>query len=783
MSMLRTLLCRAAAPALLTVAVSAQCQTSSGFATVMTPDGSGFAALDEGYSAELPLGFAFTMGGATYTHAIIDSNCELYLTNGSAGAGAGTYVQNVNANIGPSGFGTNSFNGVAQNPRIVVHGGDNHGPNATSDILVDTSVPGAFKVSWRDWSEYGATDSWNCSTTLTSSNDIQFDYATGFNPSDSFGLTAGFGLAGATSVDLSAGGDSGALPLVFETFSGATDLENRSLLFSDLAAGGYSYAVTCNTVPAGNTSFGTGCYDVANPTQAFYQHFPDAATASAALLGTSITLLPTGEGYVVSSGGGTYVAPSPAATVLPLGDDSSVPYTPSTPFPHGGGSVASLEIHSNCFVSMGPGNSNTAWGSVAALLSSSEAAFRANFDLNPAIPGSAVSAEEIGSLLYVTWEAPRWGAPITAMERVQMQFDLTTGSVVYVWETLTSGSSPGDMVVGYAPGPSLDPGAINLATALPIVTSPDVVSAALSLSASPDPVSSPTTGSTITYSIDNIPDANGSSGMYLGVNILSLTGNIPGMDLGFLGMPGCALHVGALDATYAFFGTTPNQTSTFAIPAGVPPGMKFYAQAAALVAPGSLPNGQNAFGAVTSNGIESLVCDSRCPAADPIADLQKAAATLSQLHASLLAIRNLPGAGPFVGDIDQAIAAITNAQTATTQAIAGLVGLSAAELTAVIAAYQASAPAIEAALTNLQQVADDLDDDIAVFPAEVISDTLNTLGGAMDQLGTGVEAAGNDIAAAVPVVGNVVGGSLAVAGGALKVAGTVINFLGSLLPF
>lgn len=369
-----------------------------------------------------------------------------------------------------------------------------------------------------------------------------------------------------------------------------------------------SVVETGGNPPATHTNYGTGCYTI-ETNQAVYQNWPDQATSSAALLGTSFTFTPTANGYTLSNGGGTYVAPSGSATVIALGDDASAPYTPSMPFPHVDGPATDLEVHSNCFVSMGPGNSNSAYGSVPLLLNSTVASFRANFDLNPSIAGSAVSAEEIGNVLHITWEAPRFNFTLAEIERVQMQFDLVSGTVVMIFDTLANAGSTGDTVVGYAPGVSTDPGAIDLAVDLPITTEPDSLINAISLSASPAPVSTSTTGTTVMYQIDDIPDATGTSGVYFGTVIISFTGDITGTDLGFAGMPGCNLHVGALDVLIAYNGASSSQMVPLSIPANVPAGTQLWAQAAALVVPGSLPNGQNTFGAVTSNGVESYISD------------------------------------------------------------------------------------------------------------------------------------------------------------------------------
>ena len=42
-------------------------------------------------------------------------------------------------------------------------------------------------------------------------------------------------------------------------------------------------------------------------------------------------------------------------------------------------------------------------------------------------------------------------------------------------------------------------------------------------------------------------------------------------------------------------------------PAGIPIGTTIWSQSASLIAPNSLPNGQNAFGLTTSNGVETFI--------------------------------------------------------------------------------------------------------------------------------------------------------------------------------
>ena len=54
-------------------------------------------------------------------------------------------------------------------------------------------------------------------------------------------------------------------------------------------------------------------------------------------------------------------------------------------------------------------------------------------------------------------------------------------------------------------------------------------------------------------------------------------------------------------------GVTPTQTVTFPIRAGLPAGLELYSQSVALILPGSLPNGQNAFGMTLSNGMRQRI--------------------------------------------------------------------------------------------------------------------------------------------------------------------------------
>ena len=120
------------------------------------------------------------------------------------------------------------------------------------------------------------------------------------------------------------------------------------------------------------------------------------------------------------------------------------------------------------------------------------------------------------------------------------------------------------------------------------------------MSASPAPISTTSTGSTVDYTVANSQEITPSGGIAAGIVALSLTsGNL---DLTGVGAPGCFAYVGGLDLTLPFVGPVGQpHTASLQLPPGLPQGLMIYAQAACL------SDGVNAFGILTSNGIESRV--------------------------------------------------------------------------------------------------------------------------------------------------------------------------------
>ncbi|MCU0863952.1 MAG: hypothetical protein MUC36_09180 [Planctomycetes bacterium] len=601
----------------LATALYGQCFTpAGGTAIALTSASPPIAANDEGRSAPIPLGFAFPMPGITApTHAVIESNGAIYLTNG--GPAVGTVL------FGPQNGVDDLRGGPGGSPRIVVLWSDLEGIAATWAIRTDTTVPGQFTVRWIDVENVGSGGpTVSFGATLFSNGDIELAY--GNLAEDSFGYAGvsvgndvGTGLE--VGDDLVAGASSGPLGLLFGDYLGLSrpQISGKSVRLQQNGLGGYSSSLTCRN--AEHENYGFGCYEYQEANEALYQLFPNVAASFAAIpSGTSIQFTIAGNGgYQVANGTAVFVPPPATATVLTLTDDSQVNVTPSQPFPYTDGTlVPTIAVCSNGFISMAPTgvNSNGTGGSVTSLLNAPAPSFRSQRDYNPAPAASGkVKRHEavVGGqpILYVTWDNV-FIYNTTVSERFQFQLNLATGEVAIVWDTLvptvTSTSRP--LLVGLAAGNSFNPGPTVLATQLPQLTFPDVDQRPLQLDADPAPVINPSTA--VTYTLTNLPEAAPGTGIHLAALFLSV-GSVPGgLDLGFLGAPGCSAWIASLDLPVVVPPSLTNTaTSTVVFSAAqIPAGSVIYAQAVALFNPAfPLPNGQNAFGLLTSNGVRSFV--------------------------------------------------------------------------------------------------------------------------------------------------------------------------------
>lgn len=366
------------------------------------------------------------------------------------------------------------------------------------------------------------------------------------------------------------------------------------------------------------STYGTGCYTVNGSA---YQEWTDssvppggtvgnaAAAASAALTGRSLKFLPSGSGYLMLPGNATgYIAPTPAATVVTLADDTENTVTLGAPFNYPGGSTSTLFVHANGYVSVG--SNNTLPGGfndipeIPQMLNAPETAWWSWHDYNPAEAGSGqVKFEQIGAVACITWDGVE-SYPTTAVNpsTLQFQFDLASGEVTIVWVTIEAQGGTGflqgsDHIIGFSPGgASPTTGQFNITTlTTQVLTVPERFPLGLGTT------SKPLLGTTVSLDTTSPPNIG------LGVNFLSTVQiPAPGLDLAILGAPGCAAlaDVGAgLGNAISNLGL-PGVTlqSSLALPNNPAlAGVRIYSQSAWLDA------AANALGVVTSNAVELVL--------------------------------------------------------------------------------------------------------------------------------------------------------------------------------
>jgi hypothetical protein len=342
------------------------------------------------------------------------------------------------------------------------------------------------------------------------------------------------------------------------------------------------------TVLATNTSIGAGC--IASYAS-IYENFATAAGLD--LSNTSWQFLAAGGGQILTPGGAFLPVGSVQATptVLALGDDTAVtqPFTTGS-FP----GATALTVCSNGFVSTNVGNGTGFTPTIATLLNDPATSYRCWHDFNPSIVGSGtVKWEESATVTSITWDGV-WdygGTTVADASTMQLQF-YPNGDVVLAFGSMSLvGASGTGFLVGYSPaGASANPGNTDWsAITAAVLGAADIVP--LSIAATTRPI----INTTWALTTSNIPAPT------IVVEIIGLSD--PGInDLFFIGMPGCGLRAN-LDLLNAAFVAGPTHAWGFGIPNNVALlNLHLYASSAAL-AP------VNAFGAITSNGIDGLMGD------------------------------------------------------------------------------------------------------------------------------------------------------------------------------
>jgi len=274
------------------------------------------------------------------------------------------------------------------------------------------------------------------------------------------------------------------------------------------------------------TVIGNGCGGTAvTCDEAFYE------TPGFDLANSSFTLDFDGTAYSLVAGQGSWIPPS--GGVINLSDDQEVLRSVPFALPYPGGTTTSLYVCSNGFISTA--SNGNAWNpSVSDFLQDATRWCPMWHDLSPNQNGSGdVHYNSNTQRVVITWDGVEYYNS-NATARFQIQF-WANGDVHYIYQSVASGGN--DYLVGFSLGNgATDPGSMDISANLN-----GSVSVCNSTSGTPNCTLNSTTrpilGTTVNLVTTNVP-----AGTVGGLSILSLNAIPGGIDLTFLGMPGCRVY-------------------------------------------------------------------------------------------------------------------------------------------------------------------------------------------------------------------------------------------------
>lgn len=334
---------------------------------------------------------------------------------------------------------------------------------------------------------------------------------------------------------------------------------------------------------ATSTNNGTGCYPTG---RSFHQLFANLNLFD--LAGTTLRLAPNSRGgYDVARLGSTAFRPH-GAFGLGMGDEQVVPCTLPAGFGNGliypGGVTPVLGVCSNGYLWLGNDLTADYSPSVASLLSNPTARLAPFWaDLLPdALHDVFYDIDPSGNAVYVTYD----NVPTFEIGgAVALQVAIANTGVIEFRFGAVAGAPTTEVLTGFSPGSgAIDPGTRDLSALVSFSTSaPEMPPLTLSANA-------PRIGRSVTHTITNIPATALLSARMMGIVPR------PGLDLGSLGAPGCALWIDNQSAASTLMLGNPSATATVQIPNELSLlGVTVIAQGVSLVP------GINALGIETTN--------------------------------------------------------------------------------------------------------------------------------------------------------------------------------------
>lgn len=481
---------------------------------------------DDDTAQALPLGFTFTYAGVAYTDICVCSN---------------GYIEFGPVSTAGSDFSPTETELLTGPPRLCPMWEDLN-PSSQGNVLFQTvpasgTTPAHALVTWANVHEYGTTNAISMQLRLDANNAIAVTY--GSNAPQG-ALTITDYIVGA-----SPGGNATSNPVTFATRpfqitqdnfaevipTGVFPYAGVSMLWSATTPGYIVTDISCtpNNLPgpAQYTTFGVGC-----PTPAvLYEEF----TQTNDLSGLGFHFFPNGtSGYTMLQ------LPSQLFTGLSnnlsAGDDSTHAVALPFPFPYDGGVLTQIVVSSNGFLYLSAidGGNGCCNGDVYDLLNNEPRIAGHWMDLYP--PGGGGVYADLDPLtgdFCVTWDqVPEFFSGPANTFQIALKpsgaFEIRYGTVVNTTHVSICGFSQGHGAT--------DPGSSDL-SAMPTAS----LSGGTPLMLTNLNATLPQLGGALQQEISRLP-----STANIAVLLIGLFENVPPMDLGFLGAPGCSAHVNFL---------------------------------------------------------------------------------------------------------------------------------------------------------------------------------------------------------------------------------------------
>jgi hypothetical protein len=326
---------------------------------------------------------------------------------------------------------------------------------------------------------------------------------------------------------------------------------------------------------AKKTTYNRGCFTTNGSA---HQAWSNNAAMSAALSNRRLTLTYAGGAYVLgqSQPSVTYLPPSATATSIPGNNngDTTIILPGAATLNYPGGSTTQLVVNTDGHVAPAtnlpfPGQQYGFMPFLHGFLNATNPIWAVCWhNFNSLEAGSGlVKHEQVGNLYVITWDNVESQPPNAVNPSTfQIQFDLSTHDVHYVYQTMTtiSGShSYDDTIVGWSPGgasPEADPIDVTTVNGLTLAIG-EVLPLKLEV------VGDPVLGGSVDFLTTQEPLNDP-----FGANILSL-GEIPapGFDLTPFGGDGCFGHIDLGTAVANLISNLPSPFPPRSITIGIPP--------------------------------------------------------------------------------------------------------------------------------------------------------------------------------------------------------------------